>query len=222
MVCDNHAMSAPVRTRVHLLRHGEVFNPDKILYGRLPGFLLSELGHRMAEMVADSFAGADVVHLVSSPLERAQQTAQPLLDRTGLDLVLDERVIEAGNRFEGRPVAGGQGLVRLSNVPLALNPFRPSWGEAYTAIRDRMVPAVLAARDAAWGHEAVVVSHQLPIWTTRMSAEGRRLWHDPRRRECTLASLTTLSFGDDGLLVGVGYTEPAASLLPLASKVAGA
>lgn len=215
-------MPAAPHTRVHLLRHGEVFNPEKILYGRLPGFLLSELGHRMAAMVADSLADHDIVHLVSSPLERAQQTAQPLLDRTGLELVIDDRVIEADNRFEGRAVAGGQGLVRLSTLPLAVNPFRPSWGEAYADIRDRMVPAVLAARDVAWGHEAVVVSHQLPIWTTRMAAEGRRLWHDPRRRECTLASLTTLCFDTDGDLTGVEYTEPAGSLLPLASKVAGA
>ena len=215
-------MPAPAHTRVHLLRHGEVFNPEKVLYGRLPGFLLSELGHRMAAMVADSLAENDITHLVSSPLERAQQTAQPLVDRTGLELVLDERVIEADNRFEGRAVAGGQNLLRLTNLPLAVNPFRPSWGEAYTAIRDRMVPAVLAARDAAHGHEAVIVSHQLPIWTTRRSAERRRLWHDPRRRECSLASLTTLSFDERGALVAVGYSEPAASLLPLASKVAGA
>ena len=215
-------MPASAHTRVHLLRHGEVFNPDKVLYGRLPGFLLSELGHRMAAMVADSLAEHDVTHLVSSPLERAQQTAQPLVDRTGLELVIDERVIEADNRFEGRAVAGGQNLLRLSNLPLAVNPFRPSWGEAYTAIRDRMVPAVMAARDAAHGHEAVIVSHQLPIWTTRRSAERRRLWHDPRRRECSLASLTTLSFDEQGSLLGVGYSEPAASLLPLASKVAGA
>jgi broad specificity phosphatase PhoE len=215
-------MSAPAHTRVHLLRHGEVFNPEKILYGRLPGFLLSELGHQMAEMVAESLVDSDITHLVSSPLERAQQTAQPLVDRTGLELVIDERVIEADNRFEGRAVAGGQNLVRLTNLPLAVNPFRPSWGEAYTTIRDRMVPAVVAARDAAVGHEAVIVSHQLPIWTTRRFAEGRRLWHDPRRRECTLASLTTLAFDEVGALVAVEYTEPAASLLPLASKVAGA
>ncbi|MFN2320634.1 MAG: histidine phosphatase family protein [Dermatophilaceae bacterium] len=215
-------MPAPAHTRVHLLRHGEVFNPDKILYGRLPGFLLSELGHRMAAMVADSLADHDITHLVSSPLERAQQTAQPLVDRTGLELVIDKRAIEADNRFEGRAVAGGQNLLRLSNLRLAFNPLRPSWGEAYTAIRDRMIPAVHAARDAAHGHEAVIVSHQLPIWTTRSSAEGRPLWHDPRRRECSLASLTTISFAADGALVGVDYSEPAASLLPLASKVAGA
>lgn len=209
-------------TRVHLLRHGEVFNPEKILYGRLPGFLLSELGHKMAVMAAEALADHDIVHLVSSPLERAQQTAQPLVEQTGLELVIDDRVIEAANRFEGRAVAGGQGLLRLSHLPLARNPFRPSWGEPYTEIRDRMIPAILTARDAAAGHEAVIVSHQLPIWTARMSAERRPLWHDPRRRECTLASLTTFLFDESGTLLGTEYSEPAASLLPIASKVAGA
>lgn len=211
-----------IHTRVHLLRHGEVFNPEKILYGRLPGFLLSELGHKMADEAAKALADRDITYLVSSPLERAQQTAQPLVDQTGLELAIDERVIEADNKFEGRAVAGGQGLLRISNLPLARNPFRPSWGEAYVDIRDRMVPAVLDARDRARGHQAVIVSHQLPIWTTRMSAESRPLWHDPRRRECALASLTTILFDAEDRLVGVEYEEPAASLLPLASKVAGA
>lgn len=215
-------MPDSAHTRVHLLRHGEVFNPERILYGRLPGFLLSDLGHTMAAMAADALGGRDITHLVSSPLERAQQTAQPLVARTGLDLVLDERVIEAENHFEGRPVAGGQGLIKLSHLPLIRNPFRPSWGEAYTRIRDRMIPAVLAARDTARGHEAVIVSHQLPIWVTRLSAERRRLWHDPRRRECTLASVTTILFDEQDRLIGVDYSEPAASLLPLASGVSGA
>ena len=211
-----------IHTRVHLLRHGEVSNPEKSLYGRLPGFLLSELGHRMAALAAATLAERDVTHLVSSPLERAQQTAQPLVDRTGLELALDDRVIEADNVFEGHAVAGGQGLLKVSYLPYVRNPFRPSWGEPYVDIRDRMVPAVLEARDRARGHEAVIVSHQLPIWTTRRSAEGRRLWHDPRNRECTLASVTTILFDRDDRLIGVEYSEPAASLLPLASKVAGA
>ena len=209
-------------TRVHLLRHGEVFNPEKILYGRLPGFLLSELGHRMATMAAEALVEHDIVHVVSSPLERAQQTAQPLVEHTGLELVIDDRVVEAANHFEGRAVAGGQGLLRLRHLPLVRNPFRPSWGEPYTEIRDRMIPAILAARDAAEGHEAVIVSHQLPIWTARMAAERRPLWHDPRRRECSLASLTTILFDEAGTLIGTEYAEPAASLLPIASKVAGA
>ena len=52
------------------------------------------------------------------------------------------------------------------------------------------------------------MSHQLPIWTLRRYVTGRHLWHDPRRRQCALASLTSLVF-DDGELVQLRYTEPA-------------
>ena len=66
---------------MHLLRHGEVHNPGKILYGRLPGFRLSDdRARRWREHAAEWFAGSDVTHLVSSPLERAQQTAAPIAE----------------------------------------------------------------------------------------------------------------------------------------------
>ncbi|MDF8264642.1 histidine phosphatase family protein [Luteipulveratus flavus] len=210
------------RTVVHLVRHGEVDNPTKVLYGRLADFHLSELGHRMAELAAEHLADRDVTHLVSSPLERAQETMQPLADAVGLPVTLDERVIEAGNDFEGRTVGADPKQLLHPRFWVKLrNPLRPSWGEPYAHIAARMSAAIDDARDAARGHEAVIVSHQLPVWTTRRHYEGKRLWHDPRKRECALASVTSLTFvGDD--VVSLSYAEPAASLLPQASKVAGA
>ncbi|RBY97208.1 histidine phosphatase family protein [Blastococcus sp. TF02-8] len=203
------------RTTVHLLRHGEVHNPGKVLYGRLPGFRLSSAGEGMARRAAAWFDGHDVVHLVSSPLERARQTAQPLADATGLRVGIDDRLIEAGNAFEGMAVAGGGAGVFAAprNWWKLRNPFRPSWGEPYVEIAARMVAAVEAARDAARGHEAVLVSHQLPIWTTRLHLEGRRFAHDPRRRECALASVTSVTYDGDRLL-GVTYAEPAGATDP--------
>ncbi|MEY2778064.1 MAG: hypothetical protein RL008_160, partial [Actinomycetota bacterium] len=65
------------RTLFHVMRHGEVFNPEKVLYGRLPGYKLSELGLKMADRAAEYFKNNDLSLIVSSPLERAQQTAQP-------------------------------------------------------------------------------------------------------------------------------------------------
>jgi broad specificity phosphatase PhoE len=59
----------------------------------------------------------------------------------------------------------------------------------------------------------VLVSHQLPIWVTRCQVEGRRLWHDPRSRECSLASLTSFTYRGDEI-VAVTYSEPARDLLP--------
>ncbi|MFC7590606.1 histidine phosphatase family protein [Nonomuraea antimicrobica] len=199
-------------TVVHLLRHGEVHNPLGILYGRLPGYHLSETGQLMAETVAKAIGGRDIVALYSSPLERAVETATPLADKLGLEIVQDDRLIEAGNFLQGRVVGKDLRVLRdLRNYRYFWNPLRPSWGEPYPVIVRRMKSVIDEARAAARGHEAVLVSHQLPIWAIRCAAEGRRLWHDPRRRQCTLASLTTLMFAGDRL-VSIGYSEPAGSL----------
>jgi broad specificity phosphatase PhoE len=201
-------------TRVHLLRHGEVHNPAGVLYGRLPGYHLSDRGRAMAERIAATVAERDIAHIVSSPLERARETAAPAAEVLGLPVVTDERLIEAGNVFEGLTFGVGDGALRRPQHWRHLwNPFRPSWGEPYTAIVARMLAALAAARDAATGHEALCISHQLPIWSVRSSVEGRRLWHDPRKRQCSVASLTTFTYeGDD--VVSVAYSEPAADLLP--------
>jgi broad specificity phosphatase PhoE len=202
-----------MRTVVHLLRHGEVHNPAGILYGRLPDYHLSGLGVKMAAEVADALAGRDLAHLRSSPMERAQETARPLADRSGLPVVVDERLIEGENLFEGERFAVGDGALRnVRKWWLLRNPFRPSWGEPYARIAARMTAALHAARAAAAGHEAVCVSHQLPIWMLRRHASGARLWHDPRRRQCALASLTSFHFNGDEL-VDIRYAEPAAHLV---------
>jgi broad specificity phosphatase PhoE len=207
------------RTVVHMLRHGEVHNPSGILYGRLPGYKLSERGQRQALTVAEHLRDHDIVHVVASPLERAQQTASPIADSHRLELATDERLIEADNQFEGLRVAVGDGALRSPrHWPKLVNPFRPSWGEPYLEIAHRMFGAVQRARAAAVGHEAVCVSHQLPIWTLRRFLEGRRMWHDPRRRECSLASLTSLVFSGEEL-VRVVYSEPVGATNP---RVTGA
>jgi broad specificity phosphatase PhoE len=199
-------------TTVHLLRHGEVHNPEGILYGRLPGFRLSAAGEAMAERAARWFEGRDVVHLVSSPLERAQQTAAPIAASLDLLVQLDERLVEAGNAFEGTRF-GRRSLADPATLWRLRNPLRPSWGEPYTEIAARMLRAVEAARDAARGHAAVCVSHQLPIWTLRMHLEGRRYAHDPRRRQCGLASVTSVTYDGDRV-AGIGYAEPAGATHP--------
>jgi broad specificity phosphatase PhoE len=210
------------RTVVHLLRHGEVYNPDKILYGRLPGFHLSDLGRQMAERVAEHFTGSDLARIVSSPMERAQETAAPLAERFGQAVALDERLIEASNVYQGTSFGVGDGVLRHPRQWKHLyNPFRPSWGEPYAQVALRMRAAWQDARARAAGHETVLVSHQLPIWVARLAAEHRHFVHDPRRRQCALASVTSLNF-DGEQLVSVSYAEPAADLLPGAQKVAGA
>ncbi|WP_193609454.1 histidine phosphatase family protein [Nocardioides lijunqiniae] len=213
-------MSQTPDTIVHLMRHGEVYNPEGVLYGRRDGFHLSELGRQMAQKVADTVQDRDIVHLRVSPLERAQETAAPLATLRGLDIVTDERIIESTNVFEGKRFGEGDGTLKNPrNWRYLYNPWKPSWGEPYRDVVVRMMSAVRDAREAAAGHEAVLVSHQLPIWITRLHAEKRSFLHDPRKRQCTLTSLTSLHFVGDRL-TQVSYSEPAGDLIPVADKKA--
>ena len=210
----------PVRTVVHLMRHGEVHNPEGLLYGRLDGYRLSALGREMAEVVATHLEANDITHVVASPLERAQETAAPVAAAHELTIGTEPRAIEAANHFEGQRVTLRE-LLHPRHWRLLTDVRKPSWGEPYEEIAQRMLAAVDAARTAAYGHEAVIVSHQLPIWTARNKLAGERLWHDPRKRECALASLTSLLYEDDEL-ASITYSEPAAALVARSTKSVGA
>jgi broad specificity phosphatase PhoE len=193
------------------VRHGEVHNPDGVLYGRLPGFHLSELGVRFAQAAADDLVarGRPVRRLAVSPLQRAQESAAPIAAAFGLDIVTDPRVIEPTNHFEGLVM---ERAVRSPlNWPWLVNPWRPSWGESYASVWARMQAAVADAFDATDDGDAVIVSHQLPIWVFHLGVVGERFMHDPRNRRCALSSITSFE-RHDGRLVEVGYTDPAAAL----------
>ncbi|WP_077489070.1 histidine phosphatase family protein [Sinomonas mesophila] len=217
---------------VHLLRHGEVYNPAGVLYGRLPDFHLSELGRRMAVCLAEHFArqahdGARFAYLAASPLTRAQETAAPTAEALGLAVETEPRIIEAQNHFEGLRVTRAE-LMKPRHWRYFANPLRPSWGEAYEAQAARVLEAAadaarIAVERGGDGAQAILVAHQLPIWAARLKAEGRRLAHDPRRRECTLTSVTSLDIDTStGAVTAVHYAEPAAWLLPGASTTPGA
>ncbi|ORV89636.1 histidine phosphatase family protein [Mycolicibacterium iranicum] len=195
------------QTIVHVMRHGEVHNPDKILYGRLPDYHLSERGQAQARAVADWLSLRDITHVVASPLERAQETAAPIAAHKGLVVNTDHELIESENIFEGQKVSPGDGALRdPRNWWHLRNPRTPSWGEPYRNIAARMRRAVYRAREAAEGHEAVCVSHQLPVETLRRAMTDKQLHHFPTRRMCNLASVTSFYFYGDSF-VGWGYAE---------------
>jgi broad specificity phosphatase PhoE len=214
-------MSSPTSptadTVVHLLRHGEVHNPEGVLYGRRDGFHLSELGRRMAERVAAALADRDIAHIRCSPLERTRETAEPTAALHGVEILTDERVIESTNVFEGARFGADNVLRKPSTWRHLWNPWRPSWGEPYKQVVARMMAAVHDARLEAAGREALIVSHQLPIWITRLHVERRSFVHDPRRRQCTLCSLTSFHFEGDRI-VRVAYSEPAGDLIPVKDR----
>jgi broad specificity phosphatase PhoE len=200
---------------VHVVRHGQVHNPEGVLYGRAPGYGLSDIGRKMAERLGEYFADAPLVHLVSSPLQRAQETMAPIAARhPDLEVHIDDRVIEAANVFEGKSFGKrNEILLRPSSWWSLRNPLRPSWGEAYTSIVARMRTALADAASHAIDGEALIVSHELPIWMARSWAERRPLVHDPRRRQARLASVTTFTYSGTHL-VRVDYAEPCADLVP--------
>ena len=200
---------------VHVLRHGEVESPKKILYGRQPGWYLSSRGQEMAATLGEWSKSIDLGALHVSPLQRAQETAAPIAAAHKIAITTDERLIEAANIFEGKSFELGSGVLKHpSSWRHLYNPWKPSWGEPYVEQINRMLAAIFAAKDAANGKDAICVSHQLPIWILRSAIENRRLFHDPRKRECTLASVTSVHFDSDGVISGISYSEPARHLLP--------
>jgi broad specificity phosphatase PhoE len=196
-------------TIVHLVRHGEVHNPERILYGRLPDWHLSVRGRQMAAAVAADLSDHNVTYVVSSPLDRARETVAPLAESLGVVPGVDEDLLEAGNDLEGLHIKGVRSaLWNPKRWPLLTNPTVPSWGEPYSEILDRMWRAVDRARRGAEGGEAVCVTHQLPIVCIQRDTQGLPLYHNPAARRCELASVTSLVFeGDD--LVDMIYSEPA-------------
>lgn len=205
------------------MRHGEVHNPEGILYGRLPGFHLSQLGVQMAQAAADDLKARKrpVIAVTASPLQRTQESAAPIASAYGLEIETDARLIEGTNRFEGTVMS--RALRNPVNWPWLINPLRPSWGEAYRSIEQRMLAAIHDAFDSAEaaqaehaegddsGTDVVLVGHQLPIWVAHLSVAGERFMHDPRERRCSLSSITTFE-RRGGQLVEVGYSDPASAL----------
>ncbi|MHA7984186.1 histidine phosphatase family protein [Rathayibacter sp. CAU 1779] len=220
-------------SQVHLVRHGEVHNPDRILYGRMPGFHLSGLGRSMAQTAADDLVARrrPVAAVIASPLQRTQESAAPIAAIYSRTIDTDARLIEPANHFEGKVMSDA--LRNPLNWPWLINPLRPSWGESYRSIEERMLAAIHAAFDRVeripvssgepdvatdLGADAVLVSHQLPIWITHLSVAGERFVHDPRTRRCTLSSITTFE-RRRGELVEVGYADPAFALAVASTDV---
>lgn len=205
--------------QIHLIRHGEVDNPDGILYGRLPGFQLSARGREMAELAAKHVLeeGRAVAALYASPLLRARQSAAPFERCYGLQIRNEPRIIEPTNVFEGKSKTGRASLLKhVKSWPALWNPLLPSWGEPYARIFRR----VRAAMEEAWANaeaegvkgDIVMLSHQAPIWNQHLSVAGKPFAHNPAKRRCDLSSITTfVKHGNKW--VELGYASPAAHMI---------
>lgn len=215
-------------TTIHFVRHGEVHNPDHILYERLPGFHLSDRGRRMAEATARYLAASPQTNtaaaVYSSPLDRTRETAQAILtalneirmarNEEPLELVTDQRIIEAGNNFRGTRIGHGEGaLWRNGNWKLVTNLWKPSWGESYRQIAARVSAfAQEKVREHA-GQQIIVVSHESPIWSYRHLLETGHPEHNMLLRHTALASVTSITYDSQtGNVMSITYVDPAASV----------
>lgn len=201
---------------LHFVRHGTVHNPDGILYGRLPGFYLSNRGHLEAAAAAQGVVELSVTKqvpvqaLFSSPLDRTCQTANAFHRNHSLwpgPTRRMEDLIECGQVFEGQRFPSPETLRKPSNWKYLRNPFRPSWGESYASIFSRMEAAADTAQEGIQeGAAAVLVSHQVPIVIYRRGIEGKPFFHDPAVRQCAPASVTTVEY-KGGVPVSLTYHE---------------
>jgi broad specificity phosphatase PhoE len=196
-----------VETVVHLIRHGEVHNPAGIRYGHLSGYGLSRRGEAQAQAAGRYLRGLGqpIAAMVSSPLERAIQTAT--LIQAELELpafTVDDRLIEAPNQFDGRPRIAPFLPWNWRELP---NPFVPSWAEPFADVARRMQLAIAGERVRHPDTATVLVSHQAPIWLARHAFEVG--WGPPwlTRVRCSHASITTLRFAGDRY-VGETYWAP--------------
>lgn len=171
----------------------------------------------MAELAAaelvrrESADGRRISRIVSSPLERAQESASPISAAFGLPVELSDGLIEASSRLEGGQFSMSLAILAKPQAwRYLVNPLRPSWGEAFSDVADRMTTEMSAALDSADGGDVVMVSHQLPIWMAHRVAVGKPLFHDPRKRRCALSSITTFERRGNRM-VEIGYTDPVAA-----------
>lgn len=200
----------PPPALVHLCRHGQVENPGNVLYSRLPGFHLSSRGQAMADNMAQCFADVPLTFLATSPLERAQETMAPIAAmHPDLPVVVDWRLIEADSAMQGQ-VKGPWSLrlARPANWHLFVHPSKSGWGEAFAPMAARVLAAVAdAGHQVGAGGQAVLVSHQAPIWTARRQAQQRWLFNIPLMRQCALASITTFSVDQHGQVTFTAYRD---------------
>lgn len=212
-------------TTINFVRHGKVMNPGHLLYERLPGFHLSSVGRRMAQATAQYIAADQTmrkaVAVYSSPLERTQETAAEILQALNaerheqheapLELITDTRIIEAGNEFRGRRIGHGSGaLWHYRNLRLVRNLWKPSWGESYASIAERVGRFAQEKVRQYPGEQIIVVSHESPIWAYRHLLETGHAEHNMLLRHTSLASITSVSYNSDtGAVTSITYEDPA-------------
>ena len=195
--------------RIHLIRHGEVENPEHVVYADLPGFALSTLGRDQGAAAGRHLQNRPLTRIVTSPLERAMETAGLLSDATEAPVAVDGQLTEwllasrwAGVQWEELPRRFPGELEAYLAHPDAL-PFSP---EPLSELATRVAGAILSWVDGAPG-DVAFVSHQDPIHAGRLTLTGADFspFHRDKPGHCSVSTLEPT--GDAWTMID--YWEPA-------------
>lgn len=151
-----------MKAKVHLVRHGEVHNPEQLFYGRIPGYVLSEQGKQEVHALGNHLKTIPTVKIYASPLDRTKQTAAILAEYfPGIDIVYDERIIEVGSPLEGKPFREVEGFNFYDEQ------YTSQGGETLEAVKGRMLSFFQDVVPFHENEDIIVVSHGDPIMITR-------------------------------------------------------
>jgi broad specificity phosphatase PhoE len=205
-------------TTIYFVRHGHVHNPDQVLYGRLPGFSLSDEGRHQAEATAEFLKNKPIAAIFSSPQERAQETAQIILAcHNGLQCQIDPLLSEVHTVFEGRPIS--EVAARSWDVYTQVEPLR----EGPSEILGRLQRFMDIVRCQYGQRHVVAVTHGDPIAFLIVWAKGKPVTPEYKQALTrwglpddypALASITTCVFQNkaSGEIPAIDYLNPGRDL----------
>ena len=204
-------------TVVHLMRHGEVHNPER--RPLRPAARLPPLRARPADGRPGRRAPRRPRHHPRRAPPRwsgRRRRRRRSPRRTGSTSATDDAADRGGERLRGQDLRRRRRRAAQAGATgstCATRSGRPGASRTSSMVERMLARARRGAgrRPRARGGAASATSCR--SGSSRRFVERRRLWHDPRKRQCTLASLTTFTYDGDEL-VSVGYSEPARDLLP--------
>ena len=163
-------------TRVFLIRHADVENPRRLLYGHLDGFQLSGLGRAQAIAVGDRLRDANVKRIVHSPLARAHETADLINSRLAQPAILEAdpelREADFSRYLQGIPYWQIPVRRPLWFVHKAKRGLLPG-DEAIDALGGRVLEVMKRLAREHPGETMAIVSHADPLQAAWILLDGR-------------------------------------------------
>lgn len=192
-------------TIIHVVRHGDVHNPTKVFYGRIPRYRLSDLGQEQAAAAGRYLADRPLAAVVASPQLRARQTAAAIAASHDLPVKRSRLINEIHSPHQGRPIAelDAEGWVLYEDLP-------PGY-ETPTEVLARVLRLIARLRQQYPAQEVAIVSHGDIVLAVRFWVEGITFTDDSKNRVRlypATASITTLTFRNGAERPTMDYVQP--------------